>query len=126
MPSFSSFVDSRGKNVIREWREGLDKRLQAHVDDVLGMLEKQPRIEWPRKRWDWMKGKGWKGIGEIRFDYGGNKYRIFAFVRADEEVVMIHAGKKITQKNTVAAMAAQMQDRRRAVDGGASVEPYFP
>jgi hypothetical protein len=71
--TFQDFVDAGGRNVIRDWMDGLPPDAQAAIDDRLIRMATMRKEDWSDK---WVsKYQGLSGIFELRMPHNKIQYR---------------------------------------------------
>jgi len=91
------YTTDRGDSPLDDFLDDLDKKARAKVAAHLSLLEEQgPNLKRPYA--DLVRGK----IRELRIRHTSNQYRIFYFFQVRDQVVLVHAFSKKTQrlKNT--------------------------
>ena len=73
--TFYDFLDSRGRNEIRAWLNGLPAKAAAKIEARI--LFMRVIHEWPKQYVSSLKG--WSGLIEIRVVSAGNQYRPIGF-----------------------------------------------
>jgi len=84
MPSFRSYVDQDGTDVIRQWFDRATKQARAKFRNKLRNLARLPRNEWRRPLYDTL-GEECAGLSEIRFDANNVPWRPLGFFQTDRE-----------------------------------------
>lgn len=87
------YTTDRGDSPIDDFLDGLDKKTRAKVAAYLSLLEEQgPNLKRPYS--DIVRGK----IRELRIHHSSNQYRILYFFQVHNQIVLIHAFLKKTQR----------------------------
>ena|ERR1700736_6838695 len=84
MPSFRSYEDRNGTDVIREWFDAraTTKQARAKFRNRLRNLARLERSEWRRPLYD-ILGEECTGLSEIRFDANNVPWRPLGFFLVD-------------------------------------------
>jgi|SRR5580704_3647521 hypothetical protein len=83
MPTFRSYVDRNGADLIRRWFDGATKQARAKFRNRLRNLSHLPRDEWRRPLFDTLRGEG-RGLSEIRFEANNVPWRPLGFFQLDD------------------------------------------
>jgi hypothetical protein len=83
MPTFRSYVDRDGVDVIRDWFDHATKQARAKFRNKLRNLSRLPRNEWRRPLFDTL-GEECRGLSEIRFDANNVPWRPLGFFQIDD------------------------------------------
>lgn len=87
------YTTERGDSPIDEFLDDLDSKSRAKVAAHLSLLEEYgPNLKRPYA--DIIRGK----VRELRIHYSSNQYRILYFFQVRDQVVLVHAFAKKTQK----------------------------
>jgi phage-related protein len=87
------YTTDRGDSPIDEFLDGLAKKSRAKVAAYLSLLEDEgPNLKRPYA--DVVRGK----IRELRIHYSSNQYRILYFFHVRDQIVLVHALFKKTQR----------------------------
>lgn len=78
MPTFRSYVDRNGIDVIQDWFEHASKPARAKFRNRLRILSRLSRNEWRRPLFDTL-GEECRGLSEIRFDANNVPWRPLGF-----------------------------------------------
>jgi hypothetical protein len=84
MPTFRSYVDQHGTDVIEEWFAGATKQARAKFRNKLRNLSRLPRNQWRRPLFDNLDHEC-KGLSEIRFEANNVPWRPLGFFQTYDE-----------------------------------------
>jgi hypothetical protein len=95
MPSFRSYLDQNGTDVIREWfdNRATTKQARAKFRNKLRNLARLDRGEWRRPLYN-ILGKECTGLSEIRFDANNVPWRPLGFFQTDDIFVLVICASK--------------------------------
>jgi hypothetical protein len=83
MPTFRSYVDRDGVDVISDWFDHATKQARAKFRNKLRNLSRLRRNEWRRPLFDTL-GEECRGLSEIRFDANNVPWRPLGFFQLDD------------------------------------------
>ncbi|MBU3964178.1 type II toxin-antitoxin system RelE/ParE family toxin [Patescibacteria group bacterium] len=87
------YIDSKGKEVVKEYIDKLSKKEQVKVFTYLELLkDKKGYLDEPYSKH--IKGK----IRELRVGFSKNHHRIFYFTFVSKKIILLHAFLKKTSK----------------------------
>jgi hypothetical protein len=72
---FRDYVTPGRRNVITDWYKKVLPQVRADFDELIGILE--TKREWQRPEFKRLKGKQYRGLGELRWNTGKVEYRVF-------------------------------------------------
>ena len=86
MPTFRSYLDQDGADVIWEWfnAHSTTKQARAKFRNKLRNLSRLPRKAWGRPLFDTL-GEECRGLSEIRFDANNVPWRPLGFSQFDDD-----------------------------------------
>src|SRR5260370_42171799 len=84
MPTFRSYVDRDGVDVIQDWFDHATKQAKAKFRNKLRNLARLERNEWRRPLFDTL-GEECRGLSEIRFDANSVPWRPLGFFQVHDE-----------------------------------------
>ena len=113
---FADLLSESGRNPIQDWYEALPPEARAEFDTTLQYLANMK--EWRRPEFDWLHGKRFSGIGEIRFKAGRIQYRPLGCVGTERSQFVsllgcFKKGKNYTPRDSLNT-AARRRDLFRA------------
>jgi len=90
MPTFSSYIDRDGTDVIKLWFDArtTTKQARAKFRNKLLVLSRLNRNEWRRPLFDTL-GEECSGLSEIRFDANNVPWRPLGFFQSDDGDIFI-------------------------------------
>jgi hypothetical protein len=74
---FMDYISLRGRNVIQDWYAGLLMRERTDFDAFIRLLART--AEWRYPDFRWLRGKKYRGLGEIRFESEKKEHRVIGY-----------------------------------------------
>lgn len=74
MRVFRDYVSPGGRNQIAEWYKRFSPQVRSDFDTLLGILRRTR--EWRKPEFKLLKGKLYKGLGEIRWETANVQHRL--------------------------------------------------
>ena len=98
-----------GDKPVEQFLAELDPPTRAKVVRTLELLRTQPVV--PSKFWQKMRGTG--NLWEMRVEYAGNIFRIFACTAKGNRVILLHGIQKKSQKTRLKDLEIAEQRMKR-------------
>jgi hypothetical protein len=93
MPTFRSYVDRNGIDVIQDWFDHATKQARAKFRNKLRNLSRLPRTEWRRPLYDTL-GEECAGLSEIRFEANNVPWRPLGFFQTEDVFTLVLCASK--------------------------------
>lgn len=112
--SFYDFIDARGANAIKEWRDGVSDAVRAALDAKIDMLHGLSHDRWRRP----LVGKleGHEEVYELRFKEDGTAWRIlFCFGPRPGEATFLTPAREVNRRFEPLSAPGTAEERARLV-----------
>jgi len=81
------FMPNQNRNAIKDWYDGLSKPAQADFLTLVSQLEVLKN--WTMPEFRPLRGKNFKGLGELRFRIEKKHHRVIGFASKQDEYVLL-------------------------------------
>jgi phage-related protein len=108
---FMDYISPQGRNMIGHWYDGLLSRERTDFDSFIRILAKTR--EWRYPDFKWLKGRRFRGLGEIRFESEKKAHRVIGYFNLNSRQFVMLIGCFHKQNIYTPANALETAVRRK-------------